>query len=560
MAARNLVEGEMRRFLRSSEPEVLCIRGRWGVGKTYLWNKVLSATLQDSSYKLARYAYVSLFGLNSLEALKFTVFENSEFVVKGEETPGRDVAKAGASLVRQAQQYTKLLKAIPVVGTLADGLTPLFFQSIRDEVICFDDLERRSSGLTVAEVLGLISFLREQRNCKVALLLNDAALSAKDRADFDSYFEKVVDGTLTFAPTAAEAAAIAIEGRGKSKKRLADNVTRLGISNIRVIRKIMRAVDHVRPALRAFDSAVLVQAEQSLALFGWSVYQPDEAPPTSFIENWNTYTRLLADEKAAAPEQERWAAILGLYGFSNCDEFDLCLLDGVRSGVFDLKKIKLLGAALDREAKTNAEKGSISAAWMPYRESFDDDGETFVDGLIRAVRMHAKTMGPARFDGIASLVRKLRNDAEADALVDLYLEHHAAEERSFYNVADNHAFEAVTDPGLVRKLTERFDAMAPSFDIEDVLKEYARVEILDEQRREFLSKQPVDEFARVFRTTKGKQLPDFVNACLSSDRIINASPEERLISSKAKEALEVIGKENPLNAERVRTLYRVVVS
>ena len=30
-----LVEKEIERFLASPEPEVLCLRGKWGVGKTY---------------------------------------------------------------------------------------------------------------------------------------------------------------------------------------------------------------------------------------------------------------------------------------------------------------------------------------------------------------------------------------------------------------------------------------------------------------------------------------------------------------------------------------------
>jgi hypothetical protein len=32
-----LVEKEIERFLASPEPEVLCLRGKWGVGKTYSW-------------------------------------------------------------------------------------------------------------------------------------------------------------------------------------------------------------------------------------------------------------------------------------------------------------------------------------------------------------------------------------------------------------------------------------------------------------------------------------------------------------------------------------------
>ena len=41
MTATSAVKGEIERFLKSSEPEVICISGEWGVGKTYTWQTIL---------------------------------------------------------------------------------------------------------------------------------------------------------------------------------------------------------------------------------------------------------------------------------------------------------------------------------------------------------------------------------------------------------------------------------------------------------------------------------------------------------------------------------------
>src|ERR1700739_1746213 len=71
-----LIQNEIRRFLSTAEPEVICISGHWGVGKTFAWNRFL----RDASQKgiaLKRYSYVSLFGVNSLEEFKYSIFENS---------------------------------------------------------------------------------------------------------------------------------------------------------------------------------------------------------------------------------------------------------------------------------------------------------------------------------------------------------------------------------------------------------------------------------------------------------------------------------------------------
>src|SRR6267154_5283495 len=72
-----LVEKEIARFLVSSEPEVLCLRGKWGIGKTYSWNEFLRQAQQEKRVSFKTYAYVSLFGLGSRDQLKYAIFENS---------------------------------------------------------------------------------------------------------------------------------------------------------------------------------------------------------------------------------------------------------------------------------------------------------------------------------------------------------------------------------------------------------------------------------------------------------------------------------------------------
>lgn len=65
-----LVENEIRRFLSSGEPEVICVSGHWGVGKTYAWNRYVQDAQRKRRFELKRYSYVSLFGINSLDELK----------------------------------------------------------------------------------------------------------------------------------------------------------------------------------------------------------------------------------------------------------------------------------------------------------------------------------------------------------------------------------------------------------------------------------------------------------------------------------------------------------
>jgi hypothetical protein len=199
MTSTAVVKAEIARFLQSKEPEVIAISGEWGVGKTYTWNTELAEVRANKSYALGRYSYVSLFGISSLDSLKLAVFENLEFL----EPPPVSAIDKGLQLANIASTNVKkllrLAPALPYVGKVFDRAGPFYFSIVRNQIICIDDLERRSQDLTLKEVFGLISFLREQRACKVALLFNVDSLSEKDRSEFDTLFEKVIDAQLIFA-------------------------------------------------------------------------------------------------------------------------------------------------------------------------------------------------------------------------------------------------------------------------------------------------------------------------------------------------------------------------
>ena len=44
MTSTELVKAEIKRFLQSPDPEVICVTGEWGVGKTYTWQRILDET------------------------------------------------------------------------------------------------------------------------------------------------------------------------------------------------------------------------------------------------------------------------------------------------------------------------------------------------------------------------------------------------------------------------------------------------------------------------------------------------------------------------------------
>lgn len=282
-----LVESEINRFLKTVEPEVLCMRGKWGVGKTFIWKYFVRKAKEHRQLGLSSYAYVSLFGLGSLDKLKYAIFEN---VVGADEIgiePSIETFRSNTTAVAKmlGRKGFWFLQALPFVRNYGSTLQSLSFISVRDMIICIDDLERKGGSLAMKDVLGLVSNLKDQRRCKVVVILNDDALENCDKSDFDRYNEKVVDVSLEFAPDASDCVRIALTDKGEVHDQLRSAILALGICNIRIIKKIERLVLRVEPLVRNFEPSILHQAIQSLTVLGWAAHSDDDAPSLDFLRN-----------------------------------------------------------------------------------------------------------------------------------------------------------------------------------------------------------------------------------------------------------------------------------
>jgi hypothetical protein len=264
------------RFLSSAKPEVLCVRGAWGVGKTHAWKQAIDRARTAGTVPLESYAYVSLFGVNSLDELKQAAFDNT-------------VGKKNAGLDATFETLDDFLATSRSVGKWALGklssivahtgivsryvnIGPALFLSVWDRLICIDDKERRGEKLKIADVLGLISLLKEQRRCKIVLLLNDDAILAEERANFDAYFEKVVDVSFRFAPSPVDATRIAFPSQDGLTQKIAERCQALQITNIRILYKIGQFIDAISPLIREFDPDVIDQAISTVVFLFWVVY------------------------------------------------------------------------------------------------------------------------------------------------------------------------------------------------------------------------------------------------------------------------------------------------
>ncbi len=455
-----LIEREIRRFLSSEEPEVICISGRWGVGKTYAWNQYVKDAKNRDVIGLKRYSYVSLFGLNSLDEFKYAIFENtvqsSEIGVEPSlKTLQTNTLAAAEGLGRK---FVWFVQQLPWVKTHVGGLGPVWFLSVKNTIVCVDDIERRGKSLSVRDVMGLVLNLKEHKECKVLLILNDEAFE-EDKAEFERYYEKVVDTSLKFTPTPVECTRIALTGDTPADNTLRESCVTLGISNIRLIKKIERAVRRIEPLLKTYDEQVLKQAVQSLTLFGWSVYEPGGAPSVEYLKGRTLEALCAMSQDTAVPENEAaWNALLDVYGFTTTDEFDLTLLEGIRNGFFDSTLVEKHAADLDRRIKAAKQGNSFTEAWRLFHDSFADNQAEILDTIQESFVKNVQVISPIDLNGTVKLLKELGWPDGAAELIAFYITSHT-EDRKLFDL-DNYPFAAnIDDPDVVRAFREKLASL-----------------------------------------------------------------------------------------------------
>jgi hypothetical protein len=558
--ATHLLKKEVDRFLSCKSPEVLCIRGKWGVGKTYGWNNFLLQAKASNAIALNKYAYVSLFGIQSLDELKYSIFENtvgSQDI--GTEPTTENLTVNTGAVLRQIGRHSlgNVVNYIPFVKNPSDTLKVISFLRVRDQIVCIDDLERKGKNLRTQDVLGLISFLRERRGCKVVLILNDEELEPEDREQLEKYQEKVIDASLLFAPNEEDCVEIALPNSTGPLKLLAERTISLGISNIRIIKKVERLVLQISGKLREFDPAVLNQAVQSLTLFGWAYFGKIAENGFSFLD-YVLRARGLGtegDSDQVKKTKKDWDEILDLYGFTDADDFDLALLDGVRRGFFDEDRVARLAQSLHERHVAEKSSMSVNSAWARFHSSFDDDAELVISELTSAIKTHVSYVTPATLNSYMRLMIDLGRTQLAASMLAFYMVQRGDEDRSFYDL-ENHPFynEQYTDPDLRKAFADKLANFAVSVDAVEILTRIQKHQGWSNKDIAHLSSLSVADYKTMFKSLTGIEMRTVVRAAVGFENISNRGTEYDAIINNAKQALREIANESLMNKCRVERL------
>lgn len=421
-----LIEEVTRNFIKRTTPSTLAIMGAWGVGKTHAWKSYLRAAVAQEQMGLSSYAYVSLFGIGSLDELRKAIFASTvERQLAGLTPAVNNLASHTGAVVKSiTRRNVPNAKYIPKFKEYSPLLEELSLLSIRESLICFDDLERKGKGLRVEDVFGLISQLRDERHCRVVLLVNDEEIKdPNEKTIFQDYLEKVIDKRLRFDPTSEESIAIAIHGSGWESELIREHVARLPIKNIRVLKRIEENCLDVIQALKGLDERTIRQAVHTVVLLTWSFLRGLKAPDLDYLRSYSTARRLIArmDGKELPGEEARISSLMNDYGFGSLDEFDLHLLSCIEIGFFDEVSTRRAAKIIDDGFKAGDKAKNFESGWNLFRRSLSDNTDAIEEAFLHAMREGAPFISAMNVSSTYQLLKDLGRDAAAEEFVNLYI-------------------------------------------------------------------------------------------------------------------------------------------
>lgn len=550
-------ESVVKDFLQNTNPEVLAIKGSWGVGKTFFWNKLIK-DIDKEKCSFEQYAYVSLFGIKSLDDLKFAILTKVvDKSIAGKALSLEDLINETKKRWNPTKAKAKGLffgKISPVLnklfGKYSEAYQEFAFAYLEDTLICIDDFERKGIDLEPRDVLGLLLNLKEQRNCKIAMIFNDIALSENDKKEYAKLREKVVDIEINFSPTLLEVNSIVFNDGLDINEKIKFRTNSLEINNIRILKKIKDLSGKVYELIKNdVEEEVIENAITTIVLFTWCFYvKGEEVPDYEFVKNSRFDYFVTSKDK---PEREQnWDSIIRNYGYTNTDEFDLALANAIEVGYLDEELLKEKARLLNQSVIAQQGEASFRAAWDLFHNSFKDNEDELAIKLKESLEANATYLSTNDLDATVRLLREMTKNEDADILIETYIEKNKNNIKRF----DLNRFEplfAIKDEEILKKFAQFVNENKENPGAEDILKRISEIDGWSNLDIQVLASTSEEEFYEIFINQDGKHLPRYVKKCLDFRNYGDADNNFKTIVKNATKALKKIGKTSRLNKIRV---------
>jgi hypothetical protein len=283
-----------------------------------------------------------------------------------------------------------------ILTGVGDAALPLISKGIlKGAVVVIDDIERKHGDLDLDSILGTISRLSEVRGSKVVAIMNDAELSDDGPNTLARKREKAFDLEMEFSPSVEQCLELvgtnAFDG-GRSVEAAART---FNVTNLRVIQKILWAVNDVCRRLRSepnIETEVVEKVANQTALLAGMRFRGKVPLTASLLENNFTLFMMERHEPEKARENPFYDDLKACDFYkSPIDEVILGFLD---TGSFNEDALKAAVAELRAERRSAEYETTIEIVLNGIRSHFGELTEDELNALKRVTTEFLERIEP----------------------------------------------------------------------------------------------------------------------------------------------------------------------
>ncbi|EKN3528851.1 P-loop NTPase fold protein [Yersinia enterocolitica] len=375
---------QLEQLLMDTDNKVISLSGKWGTGKSFMWDQI-KASSADETVKGALYA--SLFGLSGMDQVKMKLIQSAVPAIEANPGFWESAKQTVSSGVKVLEGFHKGFGALNDLGLV---FAPAI---LRQKLIVLDDIERKHERLNIDELLGFIDEFTQQHHCRFMLILNSDQLARREV--WDTLREKVIDQELKLTTSALEAFEVASSlTPSPYTGQIQTAVISCGLTNIRIIRKIIKVVNRILENRQDLTESVLWRVIPSTVLLSAIHYKGlEDGPDFDFVlthntvGNWDMFFAKKKEITEESKQQSRWKLLINELKISQCDDFELLVVEFLQSGLFDVSQLSQI---IDRYIKEADESNARFAVHEFFQRSFWDHTLTEQELIAEAIEVSYK--------------------------------------------------------------------------------------------------------------------------------------------------------------------------
>lgn len=555
-------------FFFTSENRVIVIKGDWGVGKTYFWERYY----RNNKSKLSKvaYSYVSLFGKNSVNDIKREIFHyatpldvdkyNAMLNGQNQNINGKFLSKiksfakynrASKLIIKYLDNTTFGFRAGPLISALEYGF-------ISEYIICIDDLERKGNALEIKEVMGLVDELARKKNCKIVLIFNEKNLKNEDEEkQFSEYREKIVDLDVMYNPSIADNLGKVFLPQNKNRKHIEKIVHDINLRNLRILNKIKTTLDTFDEYFNVAVEGTRQDFAKRVTLFSTVYYSGvDYVTYEDFTREMNAGLRGIMDidEQDKTPAMEFFDKIditNRETGRKFDEDIDFYLINGY---IKPQSRIKEIIKSSDKEYANIEINNRIANVWSIYTESFESNDAYFISEIESLLKDNLQSIPLSRLGSLMDMLEAL--GVNCDKYVDEYVR--GLTEKDIESLKIEAWFDIHTGfEKLTTALNSKISYYEPKASIEEILTRFSASDSYNSRDVIELNVFTEDDYYQWLTNHKDDVIGLVKHGLLKFSGLSNPTPEQTQVTEKARKALLRVAKKSTLNKLRVKHITKI---